>query len=125
MCVAFLAASILFLATGIDDLANHIPAFGGFQTPYQEYIFLRSDPDNPVSDHCSACFFNLLLSQCVFPVTLKPVIAESFHPRTRLSRSATVSLAMGPKVNRGPPSAASFFGPVCSDCTYYCSANAV
>ncbi len=103
--VALLATLILFLSTGIDELENHVLFCGGSQAPEQELFSPLSGPENPEPDHCNACLFNQLLSQCLFPIFLKPSMAESFHPRVRLFPKATAFLVPGPEVNRGPPQA--------------------
>ena len=106
--VALLAMLILFLSTGIDDLENHIPFRGSLQALGQQFLSPLSAPNSPEPDHCNACFFNQLLSQCLFPIFLKPALSEAFHSRARLFPKATTFLVLGPAVNRGPPQASAF-----------------
>jgi hypothetical protein len=103
-----LAALILFPSTGIHDWHSHISLSRSQQAPEQERFSTNSELDNPGSDHCNACYFNQLLRHCMFPVSPRPALTESFRPRPRLHRELIAFLNPTPEFNRGPPATAAF-----------------
>jgi hypothetical protein len=95
---------IFFLSSGMHTLADHAKVLESVPLPSLECISLIPRLDDSGTDVCNSCFFNLLLSQALFPVVGEPVIAESFHARACYFPISSPFLALGREVNRGPPS---------------------
>jgi len=73
---AFLAFLLLFLSTGIHDLASHTPAARTVLVA-PAISFAAGDAGVPSRDHCGACLCTQLLNHCLFPVLEIPYLTES------------------------------------------------
>jgi len=103
--VAFLAFLILFLSTGIHDLASHSPvARPASAAP--EASFSAGNAGIPAREQCDACFCAQLLNQCLVPVLEIPYLTESPGLRVVLSPEAAALVLLGSEENRGPPATA-------------------
>jgi hypothetical protein len=105
--LVLLTAQLLFLSAGIHNAASHIPVCRSMEQPSQERFSSSSNLKDPVSHHCSICFFQQLLSHCVFPEHLKAVVTELSHPQAFAFPQTTSFPSLGRKVNRSPPMSAS------------------
>jgi hypothetical protein len=98
-----LAALIFVLSTGIHDWYGHIAISYFLQPSDRECFAPQSNLNPPAQDHCNACYFNRLLRHCLFPVSLRPSIAEFFRARPQFHRELIAFLNPTPEFNRGPP----------------------
>ena len=106
--VVFLALLMLFLSTGNHDWESHIPVLGAAARSSQDFVSIKSEPDDSSTDCCNACFLTRLLNQAIFPILGEPEIAETFHKRVCLSPTVALFPALEREVNRGPPQASLF-----------------
>jgi hypothetical protein len=101
--IGCLAALILFSSSGIHNLQhNHFLPWTNLPAS-QDHITAKSTLKNPGTAHCTACFFNRLLNQCVFPASEKLVLTEFFCEKIDLFQETFSTPILGNAETRGPP----------------------
>jgi hypothetical protein len=106
--IFILAMLMLFPITRIHSDICHVANFSAPEKT-QEFdvncISAGRTDRHPATGHCTTCFFNQLLTQCLFPSIETALISESFSFCEPLSPEAISHPALERKFNRGPPAA--------------------